>query len=425
MIRCLLVFSLFTLSGSAQTVSQCRERFHCYLNHNGRLSQLVTFEKDAIVLWQSGKKVITIYENEIQPLGKLLLHGSLSAQVDFIHRKGNARLTASQRDSLLNAVDDSRMVVRQGDKLNLSGYRVAIDPGHFGVTPQDATIERKSLFFARKSEESVTDTIRLYESNLTFSTARILAAMLEEQGAEVILTRDAPGHTSFDCTYAGWLKNHRARVLDSLKSAGKLRPELHAKLRRADPATFYTLFFRDYEIRNRATEMNAFAPHASVIIHYNVDEKNSPWKNHTKKNFTMAFIPGAYVTGDLDRPENRIHFLRQLLTDQNERSEKLAALTVEGFQKHLDIPIAKSRDALYLAQNCLAARSPGVYSRNLILCRLVTSPVVYGESLYQDNEKECSELMRCDTDFYGVKTSERVGKVAKAYYEAVVEFLKG
>ena len=67
---------------------------------------------------------------------------------------------------------------------------------------------------------------------------------------------------------------------------------------------------------------------------------------------------------------------------------------------------------------------PGVFSRNLVLCRAINAPLVYGESLYQDNEKECNDLMRCNVEIYGLLTSERVTKVAASYYEALFGFLR-
>ncbi len=137
----------------------------------------------------------------------------------------------------------------------------------------------------------------------------------------------------------------------------------------------------------------------------------------------MAFIGGAFTAGDLAKPENRLHFLRLLLTDQLNRSQQLAGATVKNFSQQLNIPIARSSDATYLLNNCISTSSPGVFCRNLVLCRKINSVLVYGESLYQDNEKECLELMKCDVDAYGVRTSARLVKVAQSYYDAVIDHL--
>ena len=57
-----------------------------------------------------------------------------------------------------------------------------------------------------------------------------------------------------------------------------------------------------------------------------------------------------------------------------------------------------------------------------MLCRKINSVLVYGESLYKDNENESRLLMRSDKDLYGVKTNERVADVAKSYYNALVSY---
>jgi hypothetical protein len=59
-----------------------------------------------------------------------------------------------------------------------------------------------------------------------------------------------------------------------------------------------------------------------------------------------------------------------------------------------------------------------------VLCRKINSPLVYGESLYQDNRAECKELMKCDVDVYGIKTNIRLQLVAKSYFDAVIDFFK-
>ena len=111
----------------------------------------------------------------------------------------------------------------------------------------------------------------------------------------------------------------------------------------------------------------------------------------------------------------------KLYSDKPGSSIKMA--TDEDFNQILNIPIAKANDADYLRDNCLKTPSAGVFCRNLALCRKINSPMVYGESLYQDNVKESKELMKTDLAIYGIKANERVFQVAGAYYEAVMSFL--
>jgi hypothetical protein len=66
----------------------------------------------------------------------------------------------------------------------------------------------------------------------------------------------------------------------------------------------------------------------------------------------------------------------------------------------------------------------GVYARNLMLCRLVNAPLVYGEALYQDNVKEATELMKKDLEKGGVRTNSRIIRSATSYFNALYSFLR-
>lgn len=419
---CLYWLPLLSFS---QTISECRQRFDTYLNFKGSLSGRVQFAEEAIfILDAKGKKEIAVYKEEIRVLAGLLENSDLKTQQSFLKWKGLKRLSARQRDSLLISTDDRYTLPDQKKALPLQGYRIAIDPGHFSTDLKDAAIEQKYLYFVKDSVLFPGDTIKLFESVLTFNTAKHLQTMLEAQGATVMLTRSRNNFTSFECTYGDWLQRHKKRMLDSLRHSGLINASRYSQLLKYSDYKLFWEFFRDYDLANRARKINHFQPHATAIIHFNVDETNDPWKKGSDRNFTMAFIGGAFTKENLDRAEARTNFLRLLLTDQVNRSEKLAAKTVAGFHAHLNVPVASAADAVYLKDNCLSTPSPGVFSRNLILCRKINSPLVYGESLYQDNKQESEQLMRSDLDVFGIKSNIRLSLVARSYYEAIADFLK-
>jgi len=419
-----IFFSLVSGFSFSQTVGQCRQRFDSYLNFKGALTDLVKFENDAIyILNAKGEKELAVYAAEIVALASFFENTSYQQQEQLMKRKGIKRFTARQRDSLLIYVDDKKAVVRQIGGLPLQGFRVAIDPGHFSTTLKDALIEQRYLYFVKDSIARPLDTIKLFESELAFNTAKQLQAMLESKGAKVLLTRDQNNHTSFNCSYDEWMRDYKNRTLDSLKVNNVISEERRKQIATLKPYKLFWNFFHDYDINNRAKKINQFNPHVSVIIHYNVDELNNPWLKTSNKNFTMAFIAGAFTADNLSKTESKIHFLRLLLTEQLNQSEALAKETVKNFSALLKIPIATETDAIYLKSNCISTKSEGVFSRNLILCRKVNSPLVYGESLYQDNVSEAEELMKTDFDAYGIKSNIRLNLVAKSYYTAVFSFL--
>lgn len=424
MLRFLFFFSLLAGFCSGQTVADCKKRFDNYLNFRGALNGEVQFEKEGIYLLNTrGQRELALYAEELPLLSEYFANSSLKEQENLVAKKKLRHYSRRELDSLLITTDDKRPPRHARDKA-LSGYRIAIDPGHFSTNLRDAKVEQKYLYFLRDSLVDPTDTVKLFESQLTFTTAQHLRILLESQGAEVLITRSQSNYTSFNCTWERWLSQHRRRHLDSLKQKQLISPERHKQLIKVSDYKLFWDFFRDYDLANRARKINAFNPHLTVIIHFNVDETNDPWRKTTERNFTMAFIGGAVTRDHLQRSEGRINFLRLLLTPQLNESERLAAATVRNFNKELGIPIAAQLDAIYLKDNCLATNSPGVFCRNLILCRKINSPLVYGESLYQDNVKESRLLMQNDQDVYGIKASMRLSQVARCYYDAVMEFVK-
>lgn len=421
--RLLLVLLLIGHFAFCQKITECKKRFNYLLNFKNQLNGLVVFEDDRLFLINSaGKKELAIYENELEAISLFLENSTIKQQQHFYTLKGLKHFSSVQLDSLKQTIRTNKN--RTGNtKTNFTnGVRVAIDPGHFATGLKEAASEQKFLYFAQPTK--LPDTVKLFESQLTYNTAYILKKMLEEKGVTVMLTRQQANHTSFDCTYSDWIKNHKKRVLDSLKTSGNLSLSRYNKLIKSNDYNTFWDFFRDYDLNNRATKINAFKPHLTTIIHYNVDEKNAPWKKSSPANFTMVFIGGAFTASDLSKSDNKADFLRLLLSNQLTQSELLAAETVNNFNKNLAIPLAKSTDAEYLYKNCNSSNFKGVFCRNLVLCRKINSPLVYGEALYQDNEKECIELMKTDINLYGIKTNNRIIAVVNSYYAAILSYLE-
>ncbi len=419
--RLFVVLFFIQLYSHAQSIRACQQRFNAYLNFKGSLNSVVKFEDDAIYLMNNkGDKEFAVYSHELDMLAEFFENNSFTQQEQLLKLKGTKRYTKRQRDSLYIYIDEVKKPSKQKKAKPLAGFRVAIDPGHFGTTLEEAKIEQKFLYFALDSLKK--DSIKLFESELNFVTAILLKKQLENQGAKVLLTREKANHTSFGCSYFYWIKQHKNRVLDSLEQTNNLSEEKAEKLKKLSDYKFFWDFFRDYDLINRAKKINEFKPHATAIVHYNVDEKNEGWNKVTNKNFTMTFIGGAITETNLDKPETKIHFLRLLLTKQLNQSEQLSGFTVQNFSKLLTIPIANISDATYLRENCLPTQSNGVFVRNLLLCRMVNSALVYGEALYQDNMNEC-KLLNSKTNA-NYESNQRLLAVANAYYEALYKFLK-
>ncbi len=412
--KLLRIFVWLPILVNAQTIADSKSRFVNYLNFHGSLNNAVVFTSNAVQI-KSPLVTVTLYENELRPFSEHLKSLSTDQQFKLLKWKKNKRLSQKQLDSLTHV---STQPSFQRQPL-LKGLRIAIEPGHFCATDEDAHIEQKYLHFKATNG----DTIRLYESELTYLTAQLLQSKLQQQGAITYLTRSGKDRTSTGYTYSQITGPKRKFLLDSLLKKETIAAPKAAALLKVSPSAFYKDFFRDFELANRARLINEFKPDFTVIIHYNVDEKNVPWNKHTDNNYTMTFVPGAMTKGDLGKPEGLVNFVRLLISKDLDLSADLSHFTVKAFSNVLHIPIATSKDATYLAENCNTSPKQGVYARNLALCRKINSPLVYGEALYQDNLKESYALMARDTMVDGLLVNKRVAAVAESYYRAIGKFL--
>lgn len=409
-------FLFVPLFVSSQLTNELKNRFNTYLNFNGSLNSQVKFNDNSVSILNAGNPEFTIYLDE-QPVFSNLLT-SLKPQ-DFItiyNWKKNKHLSKKQLDSLSKKHGTFGVLKNTN---SLSGKKIAIDPGHFAGNMEVARIEQKFIDFTPTPSNQLKDTIRFNEGKLTYQTADILKHKLEEQGAIVMVTRPKQNYTAFQITYEDWIIKRKKIVLDSLLKTGAINASRYTALMKLSKQKLFWEFFRDYELMERARIINEFKPDLTIIIHYNVDEKNTDWKKPTQKNHTMAFIGGGMTANNFSSQTNKIHFLRLLLTNQIHESEKISSLTVNQFSNQMNIPIAQKHDADYLRDNCLKTPSNGVFCRNLALCRTINSPLVYGECLYQDNINECYNLCKEDFEIYNQKVPKRIFEAANCYYDAI------
>ena len=381
-------------SGFAQTYQQIKNRFDNYLNFHGSLNTRVQIESNKIIFYNQQKQIVFILlKDDWQKMAVLLK----TLPQDSLEKIFLNEAILSNYKTPINSI-----------KKSLNDLRIMIDPGHIAGNMDMARIEQKYLHFTKQNYPALKqDSIDIAEGILTFQTASILKNMLEEKGITVALTRKE-NSTSFGCTYDEWLKTNKEK---------KIKPHTTVS-----SGKFFIPFFKDYELQQRAKVINDFKPDMTIIIHYNVDEKNTDWKKPSNKDFCMTFIPGCFIADNLKTTQGQLNLLRLLLTDDLDKSEKISSLVVNQLSQQLNIPVAKKQDASYLNEHCMNASAEGVYSRNLALCRMVQTPLVYGECLYQDSEDECYALTQNTETVYGIKTNRRVILAAQSFYNAIMEF---
>ncbi len=320
----------------------------------------------------------------------------------------------------------------------LEGVRIAIDPGHLGG-PMARTEER---FIDMELAHKDNMRVQFDEGTLALMTAKILRCYLIQAGAEVLLTRDEPGqpvcyqsfsewcNKEFNITDAGdWLvPKNQQRILDYLASAkvpGSSQQELKRRIDCIKCASInkehlikqalFRLCYNFYDLIARADKINAFAPHTTIIIHYNAREI----ADASSSNYNLTFIPGNFLKGQLETDREHYEFMRLILNEDLERSLLLSTYITHNMQSKLDVPLMNSD----LYQPAISRRiSSGVYCRNLFLTRLVHSPLCYGETLIQNNPEEAERLAQKTIPFNGVLVSARVVQVAQAYFQGICQY---
>jgi N-acetylmuramoyl-L-alanine amidase len=429
-IKYIYIFSLFVLNLCGQKINKqiIESRLNQYLDFNGSLSKSILVSASEIKLFtdefdlKKNTPTVSLAFDEIDIFKLLIKNLSQDSVASILRLKKNSKWTAEQRDLFFSKINTRNK--QKNTTKKLSGIKIAIDPGHIAGNHEMALIEAKKIKFLKKNYPQLKqDSLFIAEGILTYATAQILKAQLEKEGAEVFLTR-GENLSAFGISYNEWLIKKKKKCIDSLFATGEINLSKKQKLMKMNKKDFFFNFFRDIDLTKRAELINQFKPDISVIIHYNVDEKNNNWEKPTSKNYCMAFIPGAFDSKVLETDLGRVNFLRLLIGDDLILSEKISSLTVNAFKNKLNVPIATKNDAAYLRDNCLQASKQGVFSRNLALCRNVQSPLVYGESLYQDNLNEFEILSKMDKNYFGIKTNERVKQVADAYFEGIMNYFR-
>ncbi|RMG71005.1 MAG: hypothetical protein D6722_07635 [Bacteroidetes bacterium] len=305
----------------------------------------------------------------------------------------------------------------------LRGLRVALDPGHIAANPETAEIEGK-LVRIQASAATGGRPIAFNEAQLTLATARMVRDQLEALGAKVYLTRDAPGVGALGLTFATWkTEGTLDSLLDAAIAAGDLRPaEAHIWRYQTADKDLMARWFLPQDLKERARRIAAFRPHLTFIIHYNIHSPN--WERRDGEhilppgdaNYSMAFVPGSFLPGELSASEDRIALLRLLLTPDLARSVRLSDHFIRASQQHTGVaPVDSSIRLVYLDKFSLPAGPAGVYARNLTLTRLIPGPLCYGESLCQDYLPEALALSVPDTVAGDLPAPRRVAEVAAAY----------
>ena len=306
----------------------------------------------------------------------------------------------------------------------LQGIKIALDPGHLAGTAKMAEIEGKKI---KMKHPQIKDSVFFYEGELTYLTACLLKESLEKLGAEVFTTRQ-PNESAFGYTYFYWLAHHFTHDLDSCFKNNLLTIDDYDLLTQEKEKNtllskkiIFHKFFKHLDFYQRATIINSYQPDLTVIMHYNVDVSNKGWDKPTNKNFNMAFVPGAFMEGEIDKPIDFNNFVRLNHTKEINESIIFSSHILNGLKKHTKVDIITDYSEIsYLNDYCLPTNVSGVFSRNLALTRQIKGIICYVEALYQDNIDESLLLNKKRNNSY---IPTRIQDVSNGILEGIVEYL--
>lgn len=422
------------------TACDDREKHVKYLVRDDSLNGYYTLDKNSVTMYASpadkaaGRIECVLYSDEYSLYGSLFHRMNLTDLRELYMAKGAGRFPSSMTNMPARAAVPA---LQHGGK-PLAGLVVALDPGHSARTFNEAVREDKYLLM--KDGDRV---IRFFEADLNLRTALLLGTMLENDGATVLYSRsEDPAKPPVD---------REPLSPDVACKMGWIQPDALKRIKTglASGRELYFYHSRISNLSERAELINLASPDITISIHYNMTgaQKDSFRRlqnirgimdrydlserdrlsaideilkstAETDANYSVVFVPGAFMAGELAGVEARMNFLRLIVTDDLDRSVKLGTCIAEQFEKKLDIPQPASgfscSDNRYTGEK-------GVFARNFRMTRLVAGTVCLGEPLMQNYPAEARNLSPVQNG----QVPERIKAVADAYHAAILKYARG
>jgi N-acetylmuramoyl-L-alanine amidase len=451
--RFLVIILLFSFNGCVAEETPLPEKEQLLSLHESFYDHLHVTEEHVSIYASARMKELglpecRIYRDEISLFLDLVRYGDPARVLGIYRKKGKRRFDRETRDLIHRWKEETLLRSVKSGRGPLDGIRIALDPGHIAGNYEEAIGERKYVWLNTPEER-----LQIFEAELNLLTARLLKRMLEKDGARVFMTRYGPGPVSGE-SFEHWVRYSMYRDLRRMVREGDIDRHTSWYIRaRAGEEARYRFFLKEIDRPRRAELINDFSPHLTISMHYNatpapashyrkkivrirsiINKEVEPGQKvekiedvvmetfSTNDDYHIVFIPGAFMRGELSEPRSRLALLRLVLSDDMERSRKLAGEVSRLFERRLDVPpVPESYEQF---GHSISAGIPGVFARNLRMTRLVSGPVILGEPLLQNNAREARMLAKRDISYHGMRINRRILEVARCYHRAIRNYVR-
>ena len=418
-----------------ETLQQLQKKADTYLIRDESIREFFAFTNKGLEMYASAedkanqKAEFTLSWEEMEDFKITLPRLTYTEGLEFYKHKGNTQLEVGYSDSLAPPLP--KILSQFSDSITpLKGIKIALDPGHLGGDMEAAELEKKYMKLKKGEIPGYDKEVAFNEGNHALSTALLLKKRLAAAGAQIILTRDQYGKGAMGITFQQWLSEDFPAAFERYVKEKKISSKDQEWWKtEATESDIFRIIYKREDFKVRAKTINDFQPHLTLILHYNIEESNEAEKDGYLKpvphNYSMAFVPGSFMKGELDSIDWRYDFVRLLMGNEIESSIEASRHVVNAYEVLLNVPAIQEEKGLkYLEKASLKTEVPGVYARNLSMTRMIKGPLVFGEALLQDNYEEAIRLNELDYTEDTIVTSSRINEAADAYYQAVLAWAK-
>lgn len=282
-----------------------------------------------------------------------------------------------RRERPFRAARQAELRAARSRRAPLAGLRVAIDPGHYG-----GALGRLEQHFTWR-ESARKRSMLIQEGDLTWRTARELAAKLRRLGARVHLTR-GPAESGHGRAFSDFRKVAQAALAhaESDPEIAAVLATIAASDRSRARAAIALHFIRTRWVfashRERMRRAARFRPDLMVSIHF---EGGPEPISAGSEDSVFAMVRGNVLEHRLADPYHRFRLLRDALEiDEFNAAVHLAAACVREMSFALGVPVARHvgvADRLAIADG--EGRPTGVAAWNGAVLRYADWPAVLTE----------------------------------------------